>query len=61
MTHEKLLTTEEAADLLRIHPYTLTRMARDGEIKACKVARSWRFTHEELDAFLQRNQQKVSA
>jgi excisionase family DNA binding protein len=39
VSFERLLNTEEAAMLLRIHPKTLQRMARKGEIPAMQVGK----------------------
>jgi len=43
-----LLNTEEAAKLLRIHPKTLQRMARKGEIPAIQIGKLWRFAASAL-------------
>jgi len=45
---ERLLNTEEAATLLRIHPKTLQRMARKGEIPAIQIGKLWRFSSATL-------------
>ena len=45
------LTTEEGASYLRIHPRTLARMARLGEIPAFQIGRHWRFRRVDLDAW----------
>jgi excisionase family DNA binding protein len=55
MNFERLLTDAEAASLLGIHPKTLQRLARVGEIPAHRVARFWRYRASELDAWLQRS------
>jgi excisionase family DNA binding protein len=47
-----VLNTEEAASYLRIHPRTLTRMARDGEIPGLQIGRHWRFRRADLDAWV---------
>lgn len=47
-----VLNTEEAAGYLRIHPRTLTRMARDGEIPGLQIGRHWRFRRGDLDAWV---------
>lgn len=49
---EPLLTAEEAAKLLRIHPKTLVRLARDGEVPSSRLGRFWRFRASSLDAWL---------
>ena len=51
---EPLLDTEEAARLLRIHPKTLRRSARRGEIPATRVGRLWRFRVSVLNEWLEK-------
>ena len=45
---EALLDSTEAAKLLRIHPRTLQRMARKGEIPAMQIGKLWRFSPSAL-------------
>lgn len=49
---EPLLDSEEAAALLKIHPKTLQKMAREGEITAIQVGRLWRFRASALNQWL---------
>ncbi len=49
---EPLLDDGQAAELLGIHPKTLQRLARVGEIPAHRVGRFWRYRASELDAWL---------
>lgn len=65
---ESLITTEElqltggsfeplidiltAAGLLKIHPKTLQRMARGGQIPAVRIGRYWRFRASQLDSWI---------
>jgi excisionase family DNA binding protein len=49
---EPTLNSTEAAALLRIHPKTLQRMARQGRIPGHRVGDLWRFRASELDAWL---------
>ena len=50
---EPLLDDQQAASLLGgIHPKTLQRMARDGQVPAYRVGRYWRYRASELDAWL---------
>jgi len=51
---EPLLDTVEAAKLLRIHPKTLRRSARLGEIPATRIGRLWRFRASVLNEWLER-------
>ncbi len=43
-----ILTTREAADLLRAHVETVRRLARRGEIPAYKIGKDWRFRRDAL-------------
>lgn len=45
---ESLIDTEEAAALLQIHPKTLQRMARRGEVRGCQLGKLWRFRASDL-------------
>ena len=49
---EPLLSTNEAATLLHIHPKTLQRMARLGEIPGYRIGDLWRFRASTLDRWL---------
>ncbi len=45
---EPLLDSAEAALLLRIHPKTLQRMARKGQVPALQIGKLWRFSSSAL-------------
>jgi excisionase family DNA binding protein len=49
---EPLLDSDEAAELLRIHPKTLQRMARNREIHGIQVGKLWRFRASDLEVWL---------
>jgi excisionase family DNA binding protein len=51
---EPLLDSVEAARLLRIHPKTLQKMARQGKIVGVQIGKLWRFRASELNAWLKR-------
>lgn len=53
MTFEPLMSDVEAAKFLGgLHPKTVQRMARRGEIPAFRIGRYWRFRASELDEWL---------
>jgi excisionase family DNA binding protein len=52
MKFEPLLDSIQAASLLRIHPKTLQKMARRGEIRATHVGKYWRFRVSELNDWI---------
>lgn len=54
-TEHKLLTCEEAATHLRLHPRTVGRMLQEGRLPGVKVGRQWRIRRVDLEAFLARS------
>jgi len=42
-------TAEEIAEYLKLHPYTIRRLARDKKIPAFRVGGQWRFRKDEID------------
>lgn len=50
---EPLLDSDEAARLLRIHPKTLQRMARNGEIRGLQIGKLWRFRASQLNQWME--------
>jgi excisionase family DNA binding protein len=49
---EPLLNSREVAKLLGVHPATLQRMARAGQLPCVKVGKLWRFSVSQLDAWV---------
>lgn len=49
---ERFLDSHQAAALLQIHPKTLQRLARKGEIRAMRIGKLWRFRTSDLDAWV---------
>jgi excisionase family DNA binding protein len=45
---EPLIGTEKAAALLQIHPKTIQRMARRGEVRGYQLGKLWRFRASDL-------------
>ncbi len=50
---ERLLTTEEVADLLRIDPVTVRRLVTRGELTAYRIAGEYRFTEAGVERFVE--------
>lgn len=44
-------TAEEIAKHLKLHPYTIRRLARDKKIPAFRVGGQWRFRKDEIDVW----------
>jgi len=51
---EPLLDSEEAAALLKIHPKTLQKLARSGEVAAIQIGKLWRFRASALDEWVKK-------
>lgn len=51
---EPLLDSEEAAALLKIHPKTLQKLARQGEVAAIQIGKLWRFRASALDEWVKK-------
>ena len=51
---EPLLDSEEAPALLKIHPRTLQKLARQGEVTAIHIGKLWRFRASALDEWLKK-------
>ena len=47
----KAFTSEEIAEYLRLHPYTIRRLAREGKIPAFRAGGQWRFRKDAIDAW----------
>jgi len=62
---EKLVTSRTAAALVGVHYKTLERMARNGEVPALKLGKSWQFRlsvlSHWLDGQLKSNATQVSS
>jgi len=51
---EPLLDTDEAAAFIRIHPKTLQRFAREGQIQGIHIGKLWRFRQSALEKWIER-------
>jgi excisionase family DNA binding protein len=49
---EPLLSEVEAGELLGLHPKTVQRLSRNGELPAIRVGRYWRFRASALNAWI---------
>lgn len=42
-------TVEEVAEALKLHPYTVRRLCREGKVPCFKFGGQWRFDIKEID------------
>jgi len=45
----KAFNVEEIAEYLRLHPYTIRRLAREKKISAFRAGGQWRFRKDDID------------
>lgn len=54
------ITPNEIAAILRIHPFTVTRLAREGKLPGFKVGGIWRFRKDQFEQWMEeRTNRKV--
>ena len=46
------LTPHEVARVLKLHPFTVTRLAREGKLPAFKVGGVWRIKKDEFERWI---------
>ena len=59
MKQIETLTPNEIAKILRIHPFTVTRLAREGKIPAFKVGGIWRFRKDQFEQWIVQQEPKL--
>ena len=47
------LTPHEVSKILKLHPFTVTRLAREGKIPAFKVGGVWRFRKDQFEQWIE--------
>ena len=58
---DELLTVEEAAGRLKMHPVTVRRLLRDGQLPGRKIgARQWRISADALKAYVDGGQKPAA-
>ena len=58
---EPLLSDSEAGELLGLHPKTIQRLARVGELPAIRIGRYWRFRASTLNQWITERMTGASA
>ena len=48
----ELLTPNELSRILKLHPFTVTRLAREGKLPGFKVGGSWRFRKDGFERWV---------
>ena len=48
----EILDTKEVAEFLKLHPFTVNKLAREGKIPAFKIGADWRFYRKFIDSWI---------
>ena len=48
----QIMTTNEIAEYLKLHPITIIKYAKEGKIPATRIGRVWRFDKELIDRWI---------
>ena len=49
---EDILTAEQVAQILQVHPFTVLKFIKQGKLKASKLGRVYRIRKSDVDSFL---------
>lgn len=49
----ELMTIQQVAEYIQLHPLTVRRLAGDGNIPAFKIGRQWRIRKDLLDQWME--------
>lgn len=52
MNESKVLTVQDVATRLHVHPITVYRLIRSAKLPAFRIGRIWRFNAEEIDNWM---------
>lgn len=50
---EKFFTTEQVANILQVHPFTILKYIKQGKLKGIKLGRVYRIKESEINQFLE--------
>ena len=50
--NKEIMNTLEVAEFLKLHPYTVNKLAREGNIPAFKIGADWRFHKKHIERWI---------
>ncbi len=57
---EDILTAEQVAQILQVHPFTVLKFIKQGKLKASKLGRVYRIRKSDVDSFLDEQVEKAA-
>ena len=55
---EKFFTTEQVANILQVHPFTILKFIKSGKLQGIKIGRVYRIKESAIDSFLEERMTK---
>lgn len=49
---KEIMNTKEVSEFLKLHPFTVNKMAREGKIPAFKIGVDWRFHRRHIERWI---------
>jgi len=50
---EKFFTTEQVANILQVHPFTILKFIKQGKLKGIKIGRRYRLKESDINNFIE--------
>lgn len=50
---EKFLTTDQVAEILQVHPFTILKFLKDGRLNGIKLGRVYRIKQSDVETFIE--------
>ena len=47
-----IMNTKEVSDFLKLHPFTVNKLAREGKVPAFKIGADWRFHRKHIERWI---------
>lgn len=57
--NEKFFTTEQVANILQVHPFTILKFIKQGKLKGIKLGRVYRIKESDIKNFLEQQTHNV--
>jgi excisionase family DNA binding protein len=57
---QEILDAQEVADMLRLHPRTVMKLANQGQLRGFKAGGQWRFRREAVEEYIKEQEEKYS-
>ena len=61
MIQEKFLTTDQVAQMLQVHPFTILKFIKQGKLKGIKLGRVYRIKESDMQEFIEERLTKESS